>query len=264
LAFRRLLSTVHRGTAFETRALSLLQNNLSMTLTPVGGRGDGGIDLQGWWWLPSENKAPHTEADERGSEKCGFLASKRRKVRVLVQCKAETKRLSPKYVRELEGVASRYVYELLKPTCTPADGEQASQVEDFAPPLDAVVAILVSTSPFTKASTLHAHSSPVPFFLIHLPPLAPSPAGIPDDVNKEASSSPQTEEEEEFKGSAVLNPALSGTSVKDILGLGGELEVRWERKLKSRSSAKRGIEETPRLGLWFRGKRVRNWIPGSV
>src|SRR6266851_1323834 len=50
----RLLSTVHRGTAFEYRALALLTKHLSMSLTRVGGSHDGGVDLIGWWWLPCE------------------------------------------------------------------------------------------------------------------------------------------------------------------------------------------------------------------
>jgi hypothetical protein len=51
----RLLSTVHRGTAFEYRALALLTKHMSMSLTRVGGSHDGGIDLLGWWWVPCEN-----------------------------------------------------------------------------------------------------------------------------------------------------------------------------------------------------------------
>ena len=51
----RLLSTVQRGTAFEYRALALLTKHMSMSLTRVGGSYDGGVDLIGWWWVPSEN-----------------------------------------------------------------------------------------------------------------------------------------------------------------------------------------------------------------
>ena len=51
----RLLSTVQRGTAFEYRALALLTKHMSMSLAHVGGSYDGGVDLIGWWWVPSEN-----------------------------------------------------------------------------------------------------------------------------------------------------------------------------------------------------------------
>jgi hypothetical protein len=50
----RLLSTVQRGTAFEYRALALLTKHMSMSLTRVGGSHDGGVDLIGWWWVPSK------------------------------------------------------------------------------------------------------------------------------------------------------------------------------------------------------------------
>lgn len=56
----RLLSTVQRGTAFEYRALALLTDNLSMSLTRVGGSYDGGVDLIGWWWVPSNNNLTAT------------------------------------------------------------------------------------------------------------------------------------------------------------------------------------------------------------
>ena len=85
-----VLSNVHRGVQFETRALSLLEQHFSMSLKRVGGCGDGGIDMLGWWWIPK------------------FTKEKRRRIRVIVQCKAEKKKISPKYVRELEGVLLRY------------------------------------------------------------------------------------------------------------------------------------------------------------
>jgi hypothetical protein len=56
----RFLSTVHRGTAFEYRALTLLTTYMSMSLTRVGGSYDGGIDLIGWWWVPDENPTSMT------------------------------------------------------------------------------------------------------------------------------------------------------------------------------------------------------------
>lgn len=52
----RLLSTVQRGTAFEYRSLALLTKHMSMSLTRVGGSNDGGVDLIGWWWVPSSTK----------------------------------------------------------------------------------------------------------------------------------------------------------------------------------------------------------------
>jgi hypothetical protein len=59
-----------------------------MEMTQVGGAGDGGVDLRGWWTIPRT----------AGSE------STSRRLRVLGQCKAERKALGPRIVRELEGV----------------------------------------------------------------------------------------------------------------------------------------------------------------
>ncbi|KZT22749.1 hypothetical protein NEOLEDRAFT_1045294, partial [Neolentinus lepideus HHB14362 ss-1] len=102
-----------------------------MSLQRVGGRSDGGVDLQGWWWLPSA-----VGGDDR------------RRVRVLGQCKAEKKKMGPNYVREMEGVMYRHLSES---------------------PAVAAVALLVSQSMFTRATLLRAHASRIPFFLLHIP-----------------------------------------------------------------------------------------------
>lgn len=55
-----------------------------MTLTRTGGRGDLGIDLAGKWKIP------------RSSQESPIYP-------VIIQCKAEQVKASPKYMRELEG-----------------------------------------------------------------------------------------------------------------------------------------------------------------
>jgi len=128
-----MLSTVHRGATFEKRAMRLLQTNLSMSLDRVGGKSDGGIDLQGWWWLPFAPDAFNTPIH-------------RQRVRVFAQCKAEKKKVGPKYIREMEGVIHRHLNDS-NPT----------------------VALFISESPFTKEALLRTQSSSIPFFLLHLP-----------------------------------------------------------------------------------------------
>ncbi|KZV76658.1 hypothetical protein PENSPDRAFT_673310 [Peniophora sp. CONT] len=132
------LSTVARGTAFEERSLRLLRDHLSMSLARVGGKSDGGIDLAGWWWLP--------HAHAHASDTQG-----RRRLRVLAQCKAESKKMGPAYLRELEGVALRQ---------HAASDPHADRT---------LVAALISQSAFTKACLLAAQASPVPLMLLHLP-----------------------------------------------------------------------------------------------
>lgn len=128
-----MLSTVHRGAAFEKRALRLLQANLSMSLNRVGGKSDGGIDLRGWWWLPFTQNAFNDPTH-------------RQRVRVFAQCKAEKKKIGPKHIREMEGVLHRH--------------------SDDPNPM---VALFISESLFTKEALLRMQSSSIPFFLLHLP-----------------------------------------------------------------------------------------------
>ena len=215
------LSTTHRGTAFEERSLRILEAHLSMSLRRVGGKSDGGIDLLGWWWLP----AP-------GSHAC-LSTAPRRRLRVLAQCKAEKKKMSPKYVREMEGVLHRYLVS--SPPASPPTS-----------PLDAkspVVGLLISESPFTKSTILRAVSSPIPFFLLHLPPpttysAGPSILGEQDTV---------VEEEPSWTGTAIWNPALGGGTGL----LGGEIEARWEHSLSG----------SGRPSLWWRNEKLRSWTP---
>lgn len=128
-----MISSVHRGAAFERRAMRVLQANLSMSLSRVGGKSDGGIDLQGWWWLPFAQSA-FTDPTHR------------QRVRIFAQCKAEKKKIGPKYIREMEGVLHRY----------------------FNHP-NPMVALFISESQFTKEALLRMQSSSIPFSLLHLP-----------------------------------------------------------------------------------------------
>lgn len=86
---RHVNSTVYLGTRYEYLIHSQLTSQLSFSLTRVGGKGDGGVDLIGTWTLPEPASLPTV----------------RRAFRVLCQAK----RLGPKrtpgpvLMRELEG-----------------------------------------------------------------------------------------------------------------------------------------------------------------
>jgi predicted helicase len=71
---------VARGTQFEQLTLNLLSQQ-KFKLRRVGGRSDGGIDLRGSIDLRNEWN-------------------------VFVQCKCESSKAGPRYIRELEGVLS--------------------------------------------------------------------------------------------------------------------------------------------------------------
>lgn len=212
------LSAVHRGVAYEERSMRLLQDHFSMSLRRVGGKSDGGIDLQGWWWLPSNDDAPGTH----------------RRLRVLAQCKTEAKKMSPKYVREMEGVL--HVAHTQAPHEDDDDGSSHAVVDGCGATEGRcpTVGLLVSSSSFSKLAVLRAHASPLPFVLLHLP-----------EHDAEDGDGGGI-------GSVVFNPALGGAG--GILR--GQFEPRWEYSLVG---AGRG-----RLGLWWKGGRVESWAPREM
>ena len=180
------LATVHQGVRFEQRTHGVLHAQLSMSLTRIGGKSDGGVDLQGDWWLP-----PPADATATPTLSTGWTDDpQRRRLRVLVQCKAEKTKLGPNYIREMEGVMLALHDE---PTPDADPGTNAS----------ATVAILASESSFTRAGLERARQSRVPFFLMHLPPVKLTP-DQPDAI-----------------GGCVWNPAL-------VKLLGSTFELRWE------------------------------------
>ncbi|KIM36686.1 hypothetical protein M413DRAFT_449027 [Hebeloma cylindrosporum] len=209
------LSTVHRGNAFEERSLRLLEQTMSMSLKRVGGKEDGGIDLVGWWWLPElSSNASEPRSNSKG----------RRRIRVVGQCKAEKKKLGPNYVRELEGVIYRFLN-------SPTAKTESISPKDSAP--FSLVALLISQSAFTKSTILHAQSSPIPFFLLHLPPT---------DALLDSENSPGK------LGSALCNPALFGQQGL----LKGHMDVRWERH---------HLGDGGRPALWWKNEKMESHIP---
>ncbi|EJD48707.1 hypothetical protein AURDEDRAFT_112829 [Auricularia subglabra TFB-10046 SS5] len=149
-AARVKLATVHQGVQFEERSHQVLGSQMSMALARVGGKSDGGVDLQGWWWLPPASSSPGP-ALPTGRD----WDPERRRIQVLGQCKAERVKLGPHYVREMEGVMLALRSE--------------QEAAPDAPPA-AAVALLVSESGFTRGGLERARQSRVPFFLMHLPP----------------------------------------------------------------------------------------------
>jgi hypothetical protein len=242
------LSNVHRGVAFEERALRMLQCHLSMSLKRVGGRSDGGIDLLGWWWLPTQH-SPETPSAPQRPAGMASLGTSTRRFRVFAQCKAEKKKIGPNYVREMEGVLHRL---MLSRTQRPA-GEAGSEGAPAISPVvvggedvthnsgnSSLVGMLISESPFSRSTLLRAHSSTVPFLLLHLPSVDTAAASL-------ATVDEDLEEGPGGLGSAFWNPALG--SSRGLLG--GEIELRWERQYG-------GIG---RPGLWMHGRRIESHVP---
>jgi hypothetical protein len=139
-------STVDRGTRFENGTLQYLTKTFSsMQLIRTGGANDGGVDLLGWWHI-NEQTTSGTAASPTTS-----LSPER--VRVVVQCKNEQKKLGPIHVRELRGVATRVM-----------DSGSSG------------LAILASSNGFSKQCLLQGLAWDFPLLFIHLlaPPALPT------------------------------------------------------------------------------------------
>ncbi|KAI9063518.1 hypothetical protein FKP32DRAFT_1571477 [Trametes sanguinea] len=232
------ITTVMKGSRFEERSLRLLREHLSMSLRRVGGRGDGGIDLQGWWWLPVEClglAAPSSSGifDARGVA--------RRRLRVIAQCKAEEKKIGPRYIRELEGT-------VLRNSASTMSSQAGTPLAVAGSAQPALVGLFISISPFTKSSLLQAYSSPIPLALLHFPEELDDHTVEADSElvhpNVAASISAQGDA---LPGTLVFNPALSSHTGL----LRGMVEPRWERAPHSIGHP----------GLWSHGKRIQSWTP---
>ena len=226
------LSAVHRGTAFEERSLQLLQAHFSMALRRVGGKSDGGVDLVGWWWLPSATKSnrPGALPDPNG-----LL---RRRLRVLAQCKAEKKKFSPKYVREMEGVWHLQTWPSSLAARPPSSSP--STYGPVAPDVYPTVALLLSESVFSKSTVLRAYQSTVPFLLIHLP------------CTSSLESSEATPSTGDELGTVCPNPTLTH--------LVKPLSFCWERN-PSAFPAETDAHIRGRPGLWWQGRKLDSWTP---
>ncbi|KAJ1302001.1 hypothetical protein OPQ81_000836 [Rhizoctonia solani] len=221
------LPTVIVGRAFEHRSLSLLQSQMSMTLAHVGSRGDGGVDLQGWWWVPRLDESKDKD---------------RRAIRILAQCKAHKPKLGPVHVRELEGAALVHQHSFVADT-------QDSLVSGTQQ--QSLAAMIISLSGFTPGAVKRAMSSPIPFLLLHLP----APPADQDEETAEHLSpliSPDSGSESEFDslGSMVWNFKLAGTTGL----LGGHMEIRWALGKGQEGQGGRPV-------LYWKGKKLEHWVP---
>jgi len=238
------------GTDFENRALRFLKDTFSMSLGRIGGPSDGGIDLQGWWWLPPLQGLPVSEDHSAASMPIkvtdlgrSIADAGRRRVRVLAQCKAESKPLGPHYIREMEGVLYGYIVSLSQRSSrhgvvldASTIGIRPSQLAQLYP----TIGMVVSQSAFTKSSIHRAMASSVPFLLMHLPPLGGTEISGGERADVHAAS-------------LQWNPALGSESGL----LGGNLEIRWEREST-------GEAEGGRPFMYWKGKRLENWIPQNT
>jgi len=236
---RGVLSTVYLGTAFEHRAQDYLQELLGMTLHRVGGARDGGVDLTGWWDLPSHSMDQTPESV--------YVPSR---LRVIAQCKAEKGKVGPRYIREIEGVAAGLVLQSSaghfvgsgEPLAMKGTHGRLYTVEGVH--RSPVVALLVSQSSFTKEAYLRAVKSPVPLMLIEL-------GGTDDESQFGVGLSEMAEVKERLGPKSIMaNPSLIAL---DNGVLRGQLEIRTEKRFVE------GLGLLERPCVWWMGRRLSDY-----
>lgn len=194
-------STHALGVAFEIASLDFLRKApLSLELAHVGGAGDGGIDLRGWWIPPNFLRtlmAPNGKATEKTA------TFERGRYKVICQCKAESRKLGPRALRELEGTVI---------------AQDELQKETKATP---TIAMLVSQSGFSAATVQRARSSSLPLSLVHLAPIYHPPLDHDD---------PDTDGETRVEEREIINYSCVSLSINQALQdlLGSQVELRWK------------------------------------
>jgi len=208
-----IMSTVERGTTYEEHVKAFLQNTFpKMDLMRVGGANDGGIDLTGWWWSPLKRK----EKDEGKSME---------RIRIAVQCKSEARKLGPRHVREIHGMMiTRKIdsdVDVISPSVLDSLPLQI-KTESTVPSM----AILASSSGFSKQCILQAFSAPFPLLLIHLL--------FPDQDQKQQPFSSSSSRLDRNSISFAHPTIVANDALLNGL-LQSQLEVRWSSSIGSQN-----------------------------
>ena len=194
--------------------------------------------------------------------------------------------MGPAYLRELEGVVYKYAAAAATTNTNTGIGilpheseseSESTRVPQVMVPYDGPtaakdpppIALLISQSAFTRHCLLAAHASPLPFLLVHIPPLSPPPpppSRTPSSTKTSGSKGGGSSSSDAI-GAVFGNPAL--VSSNGVLG--GELEIRWERggsdipssqsQLQSQSLGMLGDASAGCPRLWWQGQPLPSWTP---
>lgn len=203
-------SSVALGTAYERATGLFLAQSPRFRLkgvVRVGGAGDQGIDLRANWdaaHLTSPSSSPRTRANAQTPPSPTTSTSAPLSVPVIIQCKAESSRVGPSTVRELEGT-------LLAQQRRGAPSHLSRRVSHATPTPH--VGVLVALNGFSDAAIRHARSSRLPLELVHL--------AVPDVGSMVQSGGDQAGVE---MVSTTRNDALEG--------LGREVLLAWRQGAK--------------------------------
>ncbi|WWC92746.1 uncharacterized protein L201_007705 [Kwoniella dendrophila CBS 6074] len=258
---KRRRTTLDIGTSFEKHVSDYLNNELYMNLRRIGGANDGGIDLKGWWWLPKPKYkfGPQSQSQiQIQSQNRSSDIENLKRIRVIVQCKAEKKSLGPRAIRELEGVMNNLNYRnnrLLTSSTESLSFELSQdknllQEEEERLNIKDSIGILCSQSGFTKQTMLYSTSSNIPLMLIHLPG-GKLEIDDNDDLDVNMPNSDNTDNDKNI-------PGIDQKKRKEV-----QVESLWWNKSLSEGILGNSIELRKTIksngisvGLWMNGQKV--------
>ncbi|KAL7425036.1 hypothetical protein Q5752_000724 [Cryptotrichosporon argae] len=185
-------STRAVGLAFERHAQRILNAGLGMALARVGGAGDGGVDLRGWWWLPKPGAGagagasagsaagPSTPTLTRGIDTPSSAGSSAGSTSSrpseggseLAKTPAPARKVSRASTKGLRRVRVVGQCKAERTRLGPRAVRELEGVMAHLRPLprtQTAIAVLLSQSGFTQAAMLHASRSGAPMLLLHLP-----------------------------------------------------------------------------------------------
>lgn len=166
IIFRQYSSSVCKGTNYEILSKDVLQR-YGFHFERRGGASDLGIDLLGFWQLQNREKT---------SDKLKGLALSDDSwpmINVIAQCKNEARNCKPSYVRELDGVISRWTEAKYKNFFVPPHLSHHSILHnnflDLPIPL---LGVLICSGGFTKSciEALNHSKNPMMFITVEAMP----------------------------------------------------------------------------------------------
>src|SRR3990167_188213 len=171
---RDLCSSATKGAKFERGCLETL-SNFNFHLQQCGGAGDKGVDLIGVWQL-----VPTSQLLEKLSiintndtlPNINFINPiSWPLVNTVIQCKHEKIKCKPSYVRELDGVLSRFNSQSSTEIFIPTTRQSSLNTLAIPPIKIPLIGFLICSSSFSPGCLTALHSSLNPIILMIVEPV---------------------------------------------------------------------------------------------
>ena len=222
-------STVYTGTAYEYLTLETL-SRYGFELTRVGGRGDRGVDLVGYWKVPrSPDIHLHAGSSCSGETETTSSTTTRSSdiYRVLVQCKrlvGKHAKIGPNLIRELDGAVRGARLGRLFPSAvaTPSTGRDSTLQNGLSDEVTAVDESSTDLNSHTTKDESHVSSAALPPSTVGpvvgvLVGTRPATKGVVDSLRR--STRPLVWvmlEEVECSGDAASSPGALTSQEQDL------------------------------------------------